>query len=167
MIETKRLLIRKFEAKDFKQLYNLDSNPLVHKYLYNSPMESYVEAKEYIQSQLTQYEKHGVGRLAVLDKKNNFIGWAGLKFNDSMINNKTNFYDLGYRLKPNQWGKGIATEASKAILDYYKNLKNICGIASVENIASNKVLIKSGLVYVNKFIDPINGKFDNWYEFNL
>ena len=53
------------------------------------------------------------------------------------------------------------------ILDYYKNLKNICGIASVENIASNKVLIKSGLVYVNKFIDPINGKFDNWYEFNL
>ena len=36
----------------------------------------------------------------------------------------------------------------------------------VENIASNKVLIKSGLVYVNKFIDPINGKFDNWYELN-
>jgi RimJ/RimL family protein N-acetyltransferase len=130
-------------------------------------MESYVEAKEYIQSQLTQYEKHGVGRLAVLDKKNNFIGWAGLKFNDSMINNKINFYDLGYRLKPNQWGKGIATEASIAILDHYKKFKNIYGIASVENIASNKVLIKSGLVYVNKFIDPINGKLDNWYELNL
>ena len=166
MIETKRLLIRKFESKDFKQLYNLDSNPLVHKYLYNSPMKSYAEAKEYIQAQLNQYENYGVGRLAVLDKKNNFIGWAGLKFSDLMINNKTNFYDLGYRLKPNQWGKGIATEASKAILDYYKNLKNICGIASVENIASNKVLIKSGFFYVNKFIDPINGKFDNWYEFN-
>ena len=166
MIETKRLLIRKFESKDFKQLYNLDSNPLVHKYLYNSPMKSYAEAKEYIQAQSNQYENYGVGRLAVLDKKNNFIGWAGLKFSDLMINNKTNFYDLGYRLKPNQWGKGIATEASKAILDYYKNLKNICGIASVENIASNKVLIKSGFFYVNKFIDPINGKFDNWYEFN-
>ena len=166
MIETKRLLIRKFESKDFKQLYNLDSNPLVHKYLYNSPMKSYGEAKEYIQAQLNQYENYGVGRLAVLDKKNNFIRWAGLKFSDSMINNKTNFYDLGYRLKPNHWGKRIATEASKAILDYYKNLKNICGIASVENIASNKVLIKSGLIYVNKFIDPINGKFDNWYEFN-
>ncbi|MDB2599479.1 GNAT family N-acetyltransferase, partial [Flavobacteriaceae bacterium] len=148
MIETKRLLIRKFESKDFKRLYNLDSNPLVHKYLYNSPMKSYAEAKVYIQAQLNQYENYGVGRLAVLDKKNNFLGWAGLKFSDSMINNKTNFYDLGYRLKPNQWGKGIATEASKAILDYYKNLKNICGIASVENIASNKVLIKSGLVYV-------------------
>lgn len=166
MIETKRLLIRKFESKDFKQLYNLDSNPLVHKYLYNSPMKSYGEAKEYIQAQLNQYENYGVGRLAVLDKKNNFIGWAGLKFNNSMINNKTNFYDLGYRLNPNQWGRGIATEASKAILDYYKNYKNICGIASVENIASNKDLIKSGLVYVNKFIDTINGKFDNWYEFN-
>ena len=122
MIETKRLLIRKFESKDFKQLYNLDSNPLVHKYLYNSPMKSYGEAKEYIQAQLNQYENYGVGRLAVLDKKNNFIGWAGLKFNNSMINNKTNFYDLGYRLNPNQWGRGIATEASKAILDYYKNL---------------------------------------------
>ena len=166
MIQTSRLLIRKFELEDYKQLYNMDSNPLVHKYLYNSPMKSYAKAKEYIQAQLNQHENYGVGRLAVLNKKNNFIGWAGLKFSDSMINNKTNFYDLGYRLKPNQWGKGIATEASKAILDYYKNLKNICGIASVENIASNKVLIKSGLVYVNKFIDPINGKFDNWYEFN-
>ena len=91
MIETRRLLIRIFESEDYKQLYNLDSNPLVHKYLYNSPMKSYAEAKEYIQAQLTQHEKHGVGRLAVLDKKNNFIGRAGLKFNDSMINNKTNF----------------------------------------------------------------------------
>ena len=69
MIETKRLLIRKFEFKDFEQLYILDSNPLVHKYLYNSPMKSYVEAKEYIQAQLTQHKNHGVGGLAVLDKK--------------------------------------------------------------------------------------------------
>jgi RimJ/RimL family protein N-acetyltransferase len=82
------------------------------------------------------------------------------------IARQTNFYDLGYRLDPNQWGRGIATEASIAILNYYKNYNKICGIASVENIASNKVLIKSGLVFVNKFIDPINGKFDNWYEFN-
>jgi ribosomal-protein-alanine N-acetyltransferase len=166
MIQTSRLLIRKFESKDYKQLYNLDSNPKVHEYLYNSPMKSYVEAKEYIQAQLTQHKKYGVGRLAVLDKKNNFIGWVGLKFNDSMINNRTNFYDLGYRLNPNYWGRGIATEASIAILDHYKKFKNIYGIASVENIASNKVLIKSGLVYINKFIDPINGKFNNWYEFN-
>ena len=55
MIETKRLLIRKFESNDFKQLYNLDSNPLVHKYLYSSPMEPYVEAKEQLQAQLTQH----------------------------------------------------------------------------------------------------------------
>ena len=46
-----------------------------------------------------------------------------------MINNKTNFYDLGYRLDPNQWGRGIATEASIAILNYYKNYNKICGIA--------------------------------------
>ena len=80
MIETKRLLIRKFESKDFKQLYNLDSNPLVHKYLYNSPMKSYGEAKEYIQAQLNQYENYGVGRLAVLDKNGFAQAFPGCLF---------------------------------------------------------------------------------------
>ena len=89
---------------------------------------------------------------------------VGLVWN--IINNKTNFYDLGFRLKPEYWGKGIATEVSIAILDYYKSHKkiinNIYAIASTENIASNKVLLKSGLSLITEF--SLAGKPVNWYE---
>ena len=166
MITSKRLYLRKFKAEDCELLFNLDSNSIVHEYLYNMPMKSLSEASKYISGLLNQYDKYGVGRLMIFDKKNNFIGWAGLKYNISIINNKTNFYDLGFRLKPEYWGKGIATEVSIAILDYYKSHKkiinNIYAIASTENIASNKVLLKSGLSLITEF--SLAGKPVNWYE---
>ena len=166
MIESKRLYLRKFKPGDCKLLFNLDSNSIVHKHLYNMPMKTLSEAKKYISELLNQYDKYAVGRLIVFDKKDNFVGWAGLKYNISIINNKSNFYDLGYRLKPEYWGKGIATESSLAILDYYKNHKNIINniyaIASTDNIASNKVLLKSGLSFITEF--TLDGKPVNWYE---
>jgi len=51
------------------------------------------------------------------------IGWAGLKYFREPLNKHVNFYELGYRFKRKHWGKGFATEASTAILDYgFKNL---------------------------------------------
>ena len=166
MITSKRLYLRKFKAGDCELLFNLDSNLIVHEHLYNMPMKSLSEAKKYISHLLNQYDKYGLGRLIVFDKKNNFIGWAGLKYNISTINNISNFYDLGFRLKPKYWRKGVATECSLAILDYYKNhnniINNIYAIASIDNIASNQVLLKSGLKFINEF--SLAGKSVNWYK---
>ena len=81
MITSKRLYLRKFKAEDCELLFNLDSNSIVHEYLYNMPMKSLSEASKYILGLLNQYDKYGVGRLMIFDKKNNFIGWAGLKYN--------------------------------------------------------------------------------------
>ncbi|MGY8919222.1 MAG: GNAT family N-acetyltransferase [Flavobacteriales bacterium] len=166
MIESKRLYLRRFKPSDYKLLFDLDSNLIVHKHLYNTPMKTISEAKKYISELLNQYDKYTVGRLIVFDKKDNFIGWSGLKYNTSTINNKSNFYDIGYRLRPEYWGKGLATESSLAILDYYKNNKNIINniyaIVSTDNIASNQVLLKSGLKFITEF--SLAGKSVNWYE---
>ena len=48
MITSKRTYLRKFKAEDCELLFNLDSNSIVHEYLYNMPMKSLSEAKKYI-----------------------------------------------------------------------------------------------------------------------
>lgn len=48
-----------------------------------------------------QYEKFGVGRLAVIDKTTlKFIGWCGLKYNQDK-----NELDIGFRFYRNYWNK--------------------------------------------------------------
>jgi len=103
----------------------MDNNPNVHRYLWNKPTQKIEETIEIITFVRKQYVDNGIGRFAMISKETNeFMGWAGLKFNTEMVNNKTNFYDIGYRLDENFWGKGYASEASFAWLKYaYETLK--------------------------------------------
>ena len=123
LIETERLILRPIKASDAKDLFELDSNPKVHKYLGNNPVKHIDECKTYITSIQQQYKDYGMGRIAVVKKDTQeFIGWAGIKYEQN-LRKEFNYYDLGYRLKEQFWGKGYATEAALASLDYgFKNL---------------------------------------------
>ena len=58
--------------------------------------------------------------------------------------------DLGYRYSRNTWGRGIGTEAAKAVVEYGLNelgLLSIVGGVLPENIASEKILIKLGFIF--------------------
>ena len=67
-----------------------------------------VEAKSIIEEIRKQYKENGIGRWAVIDKKtNDFIGWAGLKYEQKLGDN-FKYYDLGYRLKKKYWGKTLS-----------------------------------------------------------
>jgi RimJ/RimL family protein N-acetyltransferase len=70
------------------------------------------------------------------------------------VNNYTNYYDLGYRLIKRYWGKGYATEAAIASLNYgFKVLdqQEIYAMTDSANKASQQVLQKAGLKRINKF----------------
>jgi ribosomal-protein-alanine N-acetyltransferase len=154
---------------DVDGIFELDSDPLVHKYLGNNPIKSRKKAAIIIQFIKQQYKNLGIGRFAAIEKSSgDFIGWSGLKLNigeKEALNGKSDFYDIGYRFIPKYWGKGYATESSLAIMDFgFKtmNLEMICGAAEKENIASNKVLKKIGLKFVNEF--TYENIPCNWYE---
>jgi len=56
---------------------------------------------------------------------------------------------FGYVFSPTQWGNGYATEICKTMMELLRNQSGVYRIQSfvdVENIASAKVLMKSGLV---------------------
>jgi len=164
--ETERLILREILPDDVEGFFELDSDPEVHRYLGNKPVETREQIAEVIQFIRQQYIDNGIGRWAVIDKKtNDFIGWSGLKLVTEPINNHVNFYDLGYRFIRRYWGKGIATEAACASLVYAfdtLHLKEVYAHAACENAGSNRVLTKTGLTFIETFVHE--GIKCNWYK---
>lgn len=167
-LETDRFWLREFELSDKLNIFDLDSDPKVHKYLGNNPISSIEQAEVVINSLINQYKENGIARWAVIDKSNNeFVGWSGLKYE---LNERTNerYYDIGYRLKPKYWGKGIAQETANACLKHgFETMKVdvIYASASIDNIASNIVLQKIGLKYIEQYIYETKNEniLCNWY----
>jgi ribosomal-protein-alanine N-acetyltransferase len=165
ILETDRLILRELKASDAEAFFAMDSNPIVHQYLWNKPVQKIEETIEIIEFVRKQYKDNGIGRFALISKINNeFMGWAGLKYNSEEVNNKTNFYDIGYRLDEKFWGKGYASEASIAWTKYAfetMNIKTLEAAAHTENIASNRILQKIGMQMTEQYLE--DGISWNWY----
>ena len=164
-IETKRLTLRPITEVDAQDLFELDSNSNVHKFLGNNPVKHIDECRAYITSIQEQYKAYGMGRLGiVLKETNEFIGWAGIKFEQN-LRKEFDYYDVGYRLKQQHWGKGYATEAAIASLNYGFNdlkLREICAAADINHMASNTILKKIGMQHSGTF--EFEGGLCNWYK---
>jgi RimJ/RimL family protein N-acetyltransferase len=167
-LETDRLILRNIQLSDIEGMFELDSDPEVHKYLGNKPFTVKSQTENNIKEIIKQYESYGIGRWALVNKQTNeFMGWSGLKFNTITINGFTNCYDVGYRIIKRFWGKGYATESSIAALDYgfnTLNLDTIFGITEKDNIASHHILLKIGLNYIEDFYDDKLNLNLRWYN---
>ena len=165
-IETERVILREILPTDENGLLDLDRNPKVHTYLGNNPVDNIYQIREVIKKIRQQYIDNGIGRWAIINKEtNDFIGWTGLKFVTETTNNHINFYDLGYRLIEKYWGKGIATETTKAILNYaFEKLKltEIYSMCDLGNVGSKNVLEKTGLKFIETF--DLDGIKHNWFR---
>jgi [ribosomal protein S5]-alanine N-acetyltransferase len=166
IIETDRLILRELQLSDAEPFFAMDSNPNVHKYLWNKPVQKIEETIEIIEFVRKQYSDNGIGRFAIISKETSeFMGWAGLKFNTEMVNYKVNFYDIGYRLDEKFWGKRYASEASFAWLKYAfetMKIKTIEAAAHAENAASNRILQKIGMHKTEQYLEE--GISWNWYQ---
>jgi [ribosomal protein S5]-alanine N-acetyltransferase len=164
--ETKRLIIREILPTDVDAMFELHSDPEVHRYLGNKTVSSKEEMTDIISLVRQQYIDQGVGRWAIINKTTNeFIGWTGLEFVIKEINNHKNYYDLGYRLLKRFWGQGIATESAVASLDYAfgkLDANEVYGMADCDNDGSNKILKKVGLSFIETF--DHEGVKHNWYK---
>ena len=156
ILETPRLILRELVASDAPGMFELDSNPEVHRYLGNKPISSIKESEDVIEFVRKQYLENGIGRWAMVLKSNNaFMGWAGLKLIKEETNGHLNYYDLGYRLIQKFWGQGFATEAAAASRDYcFSVLQSdvLYATTHIKNLASQNVLEKTGLKKLETFM---------------
>ncbi len=144
-LETLRLELRAFVAGDVDDLYRLDSDPRVMKYIGNGkPL-----ARDAVARRLKRFIRYpalypdlGVWRASRRDN-GIYIGWFALNYAG-----KTADVEVGYRLLPEAWGRGFATEGAKALVDYGFDdlgLHRIIGVTHPDNKASQRVLQKAGL----------------------
>jgi [ribosomal protein S5]-alanine N-acetyltransferase len=172
-LESERLLYRPFEVSDAQDLFSMDANPIVHKYLWQKPSTHIDESLQIIDYLLKQYNENGIGRYAtILKETGEFIGWTGVKYiNDHVENGQTNFYDYGYRLNEPFWNKGYATEATKFWLDHGFNtlkIKTMNAYTHAENGASNHILGKAGFQEMETYYNEDNVAWKWWqFENNL
>jgi ribosomal-protein-alanine N-acetyltransferase len=163
--ETDRTILREMIIEDVDDFYEMDSDPEVHRFLGTKPVTDKNEIADTIRYVRQQYFDHGIGRWAIVDKSTGqFIGWTGLKLVKDMINLRTNYYDLGYRLKRKHWGQGFATETAIASLDYgfdILKLNEIIATVNMGNAASNRVVNKLGFTLSGTF--NLHDLKHNWY----
>jgi len=166
IVETERLYLRKVNFEDVDDLFEMDSDAEVHKFIENNPVKSKDQITAVVTMLNQQYTENGIARWAVVEKNTNeCVGWAGLKYFREPLNNYSNFYELGYRFKRKHWGKGYATEASQAILKYgfeNLNINSIFAITHLENKNSINVLQKLGFQFKETF--DYEGDLTNWFE---
>jgi len=164
--DTGRIILREIMPEDLAAMHELDSDPAVHRYLGGRPNKSLQETADNIAFIRQQYIDNGIGRWAIMDKHSNeFMGWGGLKFITTPINDHVNFYEVGYRLIRKYWGLGFATEAARASLKYAFEvllLENVYAMAHQENSASIHTLQKSGLEITGQF--EYQGLPCYWFE---
>lgn len=167
--DTARLHLRPLTEADTAGMFALDSDPAVHRYLGGiggQLLTDPAQSREMIRFIQGQYVANGIGRWAVLLRDTGeFMGWAGLKLVAGSMNGRHDFYDLGYRFRPHFWGQGYGYEAAQAWLNYgfdVLKLPRICAYADAENVASRRILEKTGLHRGNEFI--ADGVRCVWFE---
>ena len=167
LLESKRLLYRPFEVSDAQDLFSMDANPIVHKYLWQKPTLHIDESLQIIAYLQKQYKENGIGRYAtILKETGEFIGWTGIKYiNDHVENGHTNFFDYGYRLNEPFWNKGFATEATTFWLHHGFNImkiKTMNAYTHAENGASNHILGKAGFQEMETYFNDDNVAWKWW-----
>lgn len=148
--ETKRLRHRAFVAGDAEAFYALNGDPEVMRLTGEALVPSLQAAAEAI-ANYPDFDEIGYGRWAcVLKDTGRVIGFCGLKYLQDL-----GAVDVGYRFLPQYWGRGLATEACKASLEFgfhQLRLDQIIGLVIPQNFASIRVLEKAGMKSTGEFL---------------
>lgn len=138
-IETERLRIRSFNEGDVDDYHRIVSDARVTRFLGDGGTHDLDKATKYVLDCIDSENSGGFARYAVVWKETDeLIGFSGYKYLTGVV-------DFGYRLAFQYWGKGLATEAGKQVLDYGCNelhLGEITARVFVQNLASIAVLRK-------------------------
>ena len=161
-IETERLLIRTLSMEDKEAFYKYRSMPEVYKYQSMRP-GSINEVEEFISknSDARLNQPDTWMQLAVCLMEGQMIGDIGIHFIDDKYQ-----IEIGYTLSPEYQGRGYASEAANAIIDYaFNKLKKHRVIASVDpdNVSSVKLLERTGFRKEAHFIKSYRMN-DTWYD---
>jgi len=146
--ETERLVVRRLTPEDKDNFFLLNGNEEVMRYIRATKTREESDAHlEAILADEAANPAAGKGRWLIEEKATGrFVG----SFAIIPIPSEPEKTQLGYSFIPEAWGKGYATEVSKAGLQFFldnTDLPEIYGVTETANTASMKVLQKAGFQF--------------------
>jgi RimJ/RimL family protein N-acetyltransferase len=156
VIETERLILRKFSEKDVKDIFLIFGDKEVNRFLPWFPLNSIDEAEEYLHTGIfPEYTKGSAYRWAVVCRQTNeVIGYVNVGDTGFLqqIGQPDNGGggDFGYGLRRKFWGQGIISEAAKAALQKLKEngFRFITATHDINNPKSGGVMENIGMKYI-------------------
>jgi RimJ/RimL family protein N-acetyltransferase len=159
ILETPRLVMRQFTEDDADNLFDLNSDPAVMRYLTGGRPTP----REEIRDRLIPFHLGVYGRLDRLGTwaaesaaTGEFLGW--FHFRPGHGSDDITNVELGYRLRRSSWSKGYATEGSRALIGMgFTDLavERVFALTMTVNTGSRRVLEKCGLTLVRTI--PFDG----------
>lgn len=148
-LKTKRLILKPTTMAELNNLYQLQTDADVMKYIGVRNMD---EVKKFLENTLAHHNKHHFSFCSMYEAQDHtFIGQAGimyLEYDDTQSN-----IEIGYRLYKKFWNKGYATEVSKALIKWgfeHLPVDKLTAVIHPENEGSRHVLEKVGMHYVGR-----------------
>ena len=142
---TARLCAERLTAAHFEAVRAMDADAQYMALLGGARTE--VETRGYMARNLQHWDDYGFGLWILRDRDGVVAGRCVLRHLDV---EGTDEVELGYGLHPQYWGRGLATEVARELLRLgleELHRPTIVAITSHDNVGSQRVLVKTGLVY--------------------
>lgn len=145
VIETPRLILRHFIPADLDLLAELMANADFMRF--SSGVFTREQTASFLFDRVIAPARAGLPSqfALVLRENNRLIGYCGFF---RQVVDAVNEMEIGYRLHPDYWNRGLATEAARAVRDYafeVMKLGRVISIIHPENHASRRVTEKNGM----------------------
>ena len=170
-IASNRLILTEITWDDLKNIHALHSIPEVDEFNTLGLPGDMAETREVMRPIIEEdktLKRHHISWKIEIKDTSDFIGLAGMVLSAE----KYSRGEIYYKFLPAYWGKGYATEVSKALIksgfeDYKLHIVG-AGVAT-ENIQSIKVLEKSGMTRegLRRKVLPIRGEWVDNYEYTI
>ncbi len=145
ILETPRLILREFSLDDVDALARVLSDPQTMRF-YPAPLDS-PGVEQWIARNLRRYATNGHGLWAMVLKTNGeLVGDCGLTIQEV---DGANEVEIGYHVRRDLWGQGLATEAARACRDYgfaRLSVDRLISLIRPENLPSRRVAEKNGML---------------------
>ncbi len=149
-IQTDRLILRPFEPADEDAAFAFFGDREVMRFSLNGVHTSRKPTEEFILTNMHRQARAGYSIWAVIEKESgNLVGMCGL----AEFQHGVDGIELAYRLRRDRWGRGYASEAGQAAVEFAFaeiRLTRLIGLVEPANVASVRVLEKCGFDRVGR-----------------
>jgi ribosomal-protein-alanine N-acetyltransferase len=149
VLETPRLLLRPFRDNDLDDLAELYADPEVTRYIGTGSAQDRDQVQRRLERMMRHWHEHGFGMWALVEKADGrFAGRCGVGY----LHDRGDA-ELVCTLARRCWGRGLGTEAIRRVLQHafeVLRLPRVVGAALVENVASQRIMVRAGLTFVER-----------------